>query len=71
MIDPWCAKRGVSRGEVLPIQQVWTLSQRWYDNRLSEAYQGRTAAEVGVIFQNMGLTSPFWQMDGDPNAPQK
>ncbi len=59
------------RGEVLPMQQVWTLSQRWYDNRLSASYRGRTAADVALIFQDLGLTSAFWQMDGDPQAPQK
>ena len=61
----------MDRGEVLPIAQVWTLSQAWYDNRLSVAYQGRTAAQVTEIFQGLGLTSAFWQMEGDPQSPQK
>ena len=71
LIDPWCAARGRARGEVLPMQTVWELSQRWYHNRLSADYRGRTAAEVGVIFREMGLTSAFWEMGGDPQAPQK
>jgi len=53
------------------MQTVWDLSQRWYHNRLSADYRGRTAAEVGVIFQDLGLTSAFWQIEGDPEAPQK
>ena len=71
MIDPWCAAHGGVRGELLPMQTVWGLSQRWYHNRLSAEYRSRTAAQVGVIFQDMGLTSAFWQMEGDPQAPQK
>jgi len=50
---------------------VWELSKAWYDNRLSDAYRGRTAAQVQAIFQRFGLTSEFWSMDGDPDAPQK
>ena len=53
------------------MSKVWTLSQRWYDNRLSVDYQGRTAAQVTTIFQDLGLTSAFWQIQGDPDAPQK
>ena len=53
------------------MQTVWTLSQRWYHNRLSPDYRGRTAAQVVEIFQALGLTSPFWQIVGDPQAPQK
>ena len=51
--------------------QLWELSQRWYHNRLSPNYHGRTAAEVTTIFQALGLTSDFWRMSGDPHAPQK
>jgi len=71
LIAPWCAERGVAPGEVLPAAQVWTLSQRWYDNRLSEAYRGRTAAQVEEIFRSLGLTSTFWQYTGPADAPQK
>lgn len=71
MITLWCAERGVAPGEVLPAAQVWTLSQRWYDNRLSEEYQGRTAAQVAEIFRSLGMTSEFWQYTDSADAPQK
>ena len=49
----------------------WELSKAWYDNRLSEDYRGRTAAQVQEIFRRFGLTSAFWALEGDPGAPQK
>jgi hypothetical protein len=56
---------------VLPAALVWTLSQRWYHDRLCEDYRSRTAAEVVEIFRALGLTSAFWQYNGPADAPQK
>ena len=70
-IDAWCSARQTTRGEVLSIAQLWELSQRWYHNRLCPDFHGRTAAEVAAIFQALGLTSAFWQLEGDPHALQK
>ena len=70
-MDRWCRATNRERGEMLPITTVWELSKAWYDNRLSEEYRGRTAAEVQAIFRGLGLTSAFWALDGDPDAPQK
>jgi hypothetical protein len=70
-VNRWCAQKGQSRGEVLSIETLWALSQQWYHNRLSAEYHGRTAAEVQAIFQQLGLTSDFWQYAGEADAPQK
>lgn len=55
----------------MSIPQVWELSKRWYHNRLSPEYRGRTAAQVQEIFRGLGLASAFWGFSGDPAAPQK
>jgi len=55
----------------MSLSQLWELSQIWYHNRLSPDYRGRTAADVEAIFKSLGLTSPFWQTQGDLTAPQK
>ncbi len=70
-MDRWCRAQHRARGEVLPIATVWALSRAWYENRLSEGYRGRTAAQAQEIFRGFGLTSAFWALDGDPEAPQK
>jgi hypothetical protein len=61
----------VEPGEVLSAAQVWTLSQRWYHDRLCESYRSRTAAQVEEIFRGLGLTSTFWHYTGPADAPQK
>jgi hypothetical protein len=57
----WLSSRSASRGATLSIAQLWDLSQRWYHNRLSIDYHGRSIEQVQEIFKEIGLTSSFWQ----------
>jgi hypothetical protein len=60
-LNEWLTSQNAERGAVLTIPQVWDLSQRWYHNRLSPEYHGRTVEQVQEIFRELGLTSAFWQ----------
>ena len=61
-IDRWAAAKALPRGESLSLERIWELSKLWYGGRLDPAYRGRSADEVEVIFQSVGLTSPFWNV---------
>jgi hypothetical protein len=61
-LDEWLASRKAARGAVLSIPGLWELSQRWYYNRMSPEYHGRSMEQVQEIFRELGLTSEFWQM---------
>lgn len=60
-LDHWLAARQAKRGALLSIPRLWDLSKRWYHNRLSPEYRGRTAKQVREIFEEAGLTSEYWQ----------
>ncbi len=60
-IDKWLGSKKAARGATLSIDQSWELSQRWYQDRLSPEYHGRTMEQVQEIFKELGLTSAFWQ----------
>jgi len=57
----WLVSKKAARGATLSIDQLWELSQRWYQDRLSPEYHGRTMKQVQEIFKRVGLTSAFWQ----------
>jgi hypothetical protein len=59
-LDQWLAIRDMSHGATFSISQLWELSQRWYHNRMSHEYHGRTIEQVQAIFKEVGLTSSFW-----------
>ena len=60
-LNDWLASRDAERGAVFSIPQLWQLSQRWYHNRMSPDYHGRSVEQVLEIFRQAGLTSEFWQ----------
>jgi len=62
LLDEWLASKNTVYGAVLSIPQTWKLSQRWYHNRMSPDYHGRTTEQVQEVFKEVGLTSGFWKM---------
>ena len=60
-VDRWCAATGEPRGETVPLQQIWQLSQLWYGNRMDPDFRGRSAEEVVAVFRQADLTSEFWR----------
>jgi hypothetical protein len=63
VLSQWLASRQVDSGAVFTIPQLWNLSQRWYQDRLSPDYHGRAAEQVRKIFAEAGLTSVYWRTD--------
>ena len=59
-LNEWLVTQKAERGAVLSIPQLWELSKRWYQDRMSLGYHGRTIEQVQAIFKDLGLTSEFW-----------
>jgi hypothetical protein len=62
-LDEWLVTQKAQRGAVLSTPQLWELSQRWYQNRMSPEYHGRTMEQAQKIFKELGLTSKFWKAE--------
>ena len=61
-LNEWLLSNKAERGAVISIELLWKLSQRWYQNRMSPDYRGRTTEQAREIFKELGLTSEFWQV---------
>ena len=59
----WSAASGIPTGASFPVSSLWRLAQLWFHDRLSPAWRRRTAAEAHAIFEQSGLTGPFWRLD--------
>ena len=59
-IESWLRRKGIERGAVLSLRRVWELAKRWYADRMSADFRGRTANEAQAIFRQLGLTGEFW-----------
>lgn len=64
-VDAWCARRNIPLGQALPMEHAWRLAQAWYGDYLSPAWRRRSAAEAQAVFDDLGLTGPFWTLNPD------
>jgi hypothetical protein len=61
-VDRWCQVKGMPRGGLLSIRQLWGLARSWYGDRLSEQWRRKTPQQAEAIFEEVGLTGPFWKL---------
>lgn len=61
-MDAWCARRALTRGGIMTLDQCWAVSRAWYAGRLEPGWRGRSAQAAQEIFQAAGLTGAFWAM---------
>ena len=54
--------RGLQCGYVMSLDQTWALAQRWYGKRLDPDFRRQTPDEARAIFNEVGLTGPFWEV---------
>jgi hypothetical protein len=61
-LNEWLTTHQYQSGHIFTIPQLWELSQRWYRDRMSPEFHGRTLEQVQEIFHEFELTSGFWQI---------
>lgn len=60
-IERWCRTRTLPRRPLVRLDQLWRLAVAWYANRLTPEARRPMGAEIRAIFDDLGLTDPFWQ----------
>jgi hypothetical protein len=61
-VDRWSEEKGMPRGAVLSMRQLWGLARTWYGDRLSKQWRRKTAEEAEELFEELGLTGAFWKL---------
>jgi len=56
-------------GATMTIGKAWALAKVWYYDRLSPEFHRRTVDEALAIFEELGLTGPFWSFAGHTPTP--
>jgi hypothetical protein len=61
-VDRWRGQRCLAPGAVFSPQQMWRLACAWYRDRLSPDWRRKTPEEAEGVFEEIGLTGPFWRL---------
>ena len=63
-VSVWLAAKNLARGAVVSLEQIWALSKKWYGDRLSPDFKGRSLDDAQAILTTVGLIDPFWSLHG-------
>ncbi len=61
-VNVWSAETGHSKGAVISPERLWTLANRWYDDRLRLDWRRRSIVERQAVLDAVGLTGQFWDL---------
>ena len=61
-VDEWCKKRGVPKGDIRPIEQVWNFATEWYGRHADSDWTKWTLHEAVEIFARHKLGGPVWNI---------
>ncbi len=64
-VDKWCATRGIAKGDVRPIAQVWRFAAEWYARHADPNWTKWSAQQAAAIFSRHGLTGPIWTLPSE------
>lgn len=64
-VDAWCAARGIAKGDVRPVEQVWTFATEWYGGHADPDWRKWSIREASEMFRRHGLTGPIWRLPED------
>jgi hypothetical protein len=46
----------------MSVEQQWRLAQAWYRGKLEPGWRRRSPDEAQAVFEEIGLTAPFWRL---------
>lgn len=64
-VGEWCATRGIVKGDVRPLEQVWRFATEWYGRHADADWTKWSTGEAAEIFARHGLSGPTWALDDD------
>ena len=61
-VNAWSAARGIPRGDVRPLAQVWAFAAEWYGRHADADWTKWSNQEAAAIFERHHLTGPVWTL---------
>lgn len=64
-VSAWCAARGIPKGDVRPVEQVWRFAAEWYARHADANWTKWSSREASEIFRRHQLAGPIWALSDE------
>lgn len=64
-VNEWCRERGIPKGDVRPIEQVWTFAREWYGRHADADWTKWSMRQAAEIFHRHNLTGATWTLGNE------
>lgn len=65
-VNRWARKHNIPKGDVQPIEKIWSFSKKWYGNHLNPEWTKWTVNEAKRLFKEFELEDKIWNL-GEAN----
>ncbi len=65
-VERWCLERGIDKGDVRPLEQVWGFAAEWYSRHGDPGWRKWSVREAADLFARHGLTGAVWSLPVEP-----
>jgi hypothetical protein len=61
-VHAWSAHEEIAIGAIMPVSNLWSLAQTWFEGRLSPDWEPRSIDHSQQLLEQAGFSGPFWQL---------
>ena len=61
-VDEWAARHQIPKGDIQPIEKIWSFSKKWYGNHLNPQWTKWSMEDEQKMFTEFGLTGHVWAL---------
>lgn len=61
-VDEWAARHQIPKGDIQPIEKIWSFSKKWYGNHLNPQWTKWSMEDAQKMFTEFGLTGHVWAL---------
>jgi len=62
-IDEWTKRHDIPKGDIQPIDNIWSFSKKWYGNHLNPEWTKWTIEEAKQMFEEFRLNDKIWKLE--------
>jgi hypothetical protein len=62
-VTSWAIRHNITKGDIQPIEKIWSFSKKWYGNHLNPEWTKWTVDDAKRMFKEFELGGKIWNLE--------